>query len=221
VAPTAAYDEIADWYEDEFLAASAGRDPIGVKAALSDLLGLGGGLCLEIGCGTGTHAGQVRDLGWTPVGVDLSAAMLRRAAGRLPIARADAARLPIRDASVPAVISMMVHTDMPDNAAVVREAARVLRPGGVLVHVGVHPCFCGGFAGRADLDAVVIRPGYLDSNWTTNSWTDRGVRHKVGAVHRPLPELLHLFLDAGLTFERFSEGGAPTPAVLAARLRKR
>jgi ubiquinone/menaquinone biosynthesis C-methylase UbiE len=151
VAPTAAYDEIADWYEDEFLAASAGRDPIGVKAALSDLLGLGGGLCLEIGCGTGTHAGQVRDLGWTPVGVDLSAAMLRRAAGRLPIARADAARLPIRDASVPAVI----------------------------------------------------------------------VRHKVGAVHRPLPELLHLFLDAGLTFERFSEGGAPTPAVLAARLRKR
>jgi hypothetical protein len=54
----------------------------------------------------------------------------------------------------------------------------------VFVHVGVHPCFCGGFADRSDPDAVVIRPGYL---------------------------------DAGLTLERFSDGGTPTPVVLAAR----
>ena len=88
------------------------------------------------------------------------------------------------------------------------------------MHVGVHPCFCGGFADRADPQAVVIRPGYLDSHWTKQSWTDQGVREKVGATHRPLPELLHAFLDAGLVFERFTEGGGPTPTVLGIRARR-
>ena len=215
----AAYDEIADWYEEQFLANHL-DDPIGVDRALHDLLGAGAGLCLEIGCGTGVHAACVRELGWIPVGVDLSAGMLRHARGRLPIARADAERLPIRAGSVPAVVAVMVHSDMPDYLTVLREVARVLRPGGVLVHVGVHPCFCGGFADRGDPDGVVIRPGYLNPHWTKESWTDQGIRDKVGATHFPLPDLMHGFLDAGLTLERFTEGGTPTPIVLAVRARK-
>src|ERR671937_312668 len=106
---TATYDEIADWYEAEFLGRQAGRDPLGIARALRDLLGPGSGTCLEIGCGTGIHAGLIRELGWSPVGVDLSAGMLRHAADRLPIARADAEHLPVRDSSVPAVVAMMVH----------------------------------------------------------------------------------------------------------------
>ena len=43
---------------------------------------------------------------------------------------------------------------------------------------------------------------------------------KVGATHRPLPELLHAFLDAGLALERLTESGQPTPIVLAARARE-
>jgi SAM-dependent methyltransferase len=231
MAPTAAYDGIADWYEHEFLGrqraggadaagGKAASDPLGIDRALRDLLGRGSGTCLEIGCGTGVHAALVRELGWTPIGIDLSAGMLRHARGRLPIARADAERLPLRDGSVPAAIAVMVHTDMPAYPVVLGEAARVLRPGGMLVHVGVHPCFCGGFADRGDPEAVVIRPGYLDGHWTKASWTDRGVRDKVGATHWPLPELLHAFLDAGLTLERFAEGAEPTPVVLAVRARK-
>ncbi|SDM26760.1 Methyltransferase domain-containing protein [Allokutzneria albata] len=216
----AAYDEIADWYEEQFLGAQC-EDPIGVDNALRTLLDRGdGGTCLEIGCGTGIHAASVRELGWTPIGIDVSAGMLRHARARLPVAQADARRLPIADNSVAAVIAMMVHTDMPDYPAVLRDAARVLRPGGVFVHVGVHPCFCGGFADRSDGDAVVIRPGYRNGRWTKASWTDQGLRDKVGASHLPLPDLMHAFLDAGLLLERFAEGGAPTPAVLAVRTRK-
>lgn len=224
MAPTAAYDQIADWYENEFLGGpDAGKrdgNPRGLGGILRDLLGDGHGVCLEIGCGTGIHATQLREQGWTPIGIDLSAGMLRHARGRLPVARADAGHLPILDGSVPAVVAVMVHTDMPAYPAVLREVARVLRPGGVFVHVGVHPCFCGGFADRGNPDAVVIRPGYLDGQWTTASWTDRGVRTKVGATHLPLPDLMHAFLAAGLTFERFAEAGAPTPVALAIRARK-
>ena len=145
--------------------------------------------------------------------------MLRHARGRLPVARA-IRRLPVRDGCVPAAIAVMVHTDMPGYPAVLREVARVLRPGGVFVHVGVHPCFCGGFADRGDPGAVVIRPGYLDGHWTRASWTDQGVRNKVGATHWPLPDLMHAFIDTDLVPERLAEGGEPTPVVLAVRARK-
>ena len=176
----AAYDAIADWYETEFLAVQAGSDPIGVTAALNALLGpapagisrgepggdFGHGAkrgpgpaptCLELGCGTGPHAAAVRALGWTPVGVDLSSGMLAHAVGRLAVARANAERLPIGTHSLDAVIAVMVHTDMPGYPGVVAQATRVLRPGGAFVHVGVHPCFCGGFADRTDPAATVIR----------------------------------------------------------------
>ena len=223
VAPHAAYDEIADWYEHEFLPRDfdATRDPIGVSHALRNLLGGGVGRCLEIGCGTGIHAEALRALGWEPVGIDVSAGMLRHAHGRMPAALADAVRLPLVDAAVPAVLAAMVHTDMSDYPAVLAEAHRVLEPDGVLVHIGVHPCFCGGFADRTDPDALVIRPGYLDSNWTTASYTDRGIRDKVGAEHRPLPWLLNAFTAAGFELETFVEGGVPTPTTLSVRARRR
>jgi predicted TPR repeat methyltransferase len=87
MARAAAYDEIADWYEREFLGRQADEDPLGIRQALASLLGAGRGTCLEIGCGTGVHAATIRELGWTPVGMDLSGGMLRHARDRLPVAR--------------------------------------------------------------------------------------------------------------------------------------
>ncbi|EWM11179.1 methyltransferase [Kutzneria sp. 744] len=210
----AAYDEIADWYEQDF-------EPLpGLYRQLGELLGAGDGVCLEVGCGTGAHAETVRGLGWTPVGIDLSTGMLGYAIERLPVARANAERLPFADDSVPAVVSVMVHTDMPAYPKVLREVRRVLRPGGVFVHVGVHPCFCGHFADRSDPDSIVITPGYHDGSWTKKSWTDKGVRNRVGAKHYPLHELLNAVTDAGLRMERFGEGGEAAPITFSVRARK-
>lgn len=55
--------------------------------------------------------------------------------------------------------------------------------------------------------------------WCT-PWTDRGIRDKVGAAHRPLPELLNPLIAAGFTCERFTEGGEPVPIVLAVKARR-
>ncbi|MBF6063431.1 class I SAM-dependent methyltransferase [Nocardia terpenica] len=215
----AAYDEIAEWYERTFLAGRRvqrdGGDPLGIVRALEEWLGGGVGPCLDIGCGTGVFAARIRELGWEPVGVDLSGGMLRYAVNRLPVVRADAGVLPIRDASVAAAVAIMVHTDMPDYMSVVAEVARVLRPGGRFVHIGVHPCFCGGFADRSNAEAIVIRPGYAETHWTKASWTDRGLRDKVRATHLPLPRLLRIFVDNGLVLDDFVEGGVPIPTMLA------
>lgn len=217
---TRGYDDIADWYEYEFHHGVPEGDDIGIRASLKALLGEGTGMCFDLGCGTGAYAGWLRELGWSPVGADLSAGMLTHATSRLPVIRASAEHLPFLDRSIPCVVAIMVHTDIPDYEAILSEAARVLEPDGVFVHVGVHPCFCGGFADRSDPQAVTIRRGYLDHNWTTASWTDQGLRDKVGASHLSLPALLHAFLDAGLRLEGFAEGGAPVPTVLAIKARR-
>jgi ubiquinone/menaquinone biosynthesis C-methylase UbiE len=212
---TASYDEIATWYEEEFLGGRPVELDTALGHALGELLGPGRGICVDVGCGTGAFGAAIAALGWTPIGFDVSSGMLDYARGRLPIARADVARLPLADRSAEAAVALMVHTDMPDYPAVLREVVRVLRPGGRFVHVGVHPCFCGGFADRSDHDAIVIRPGYVDSHWTTASYTTAGLRAKVGATHWPLSSLLDQFVRAGLRFEAFAEVGSPTPIALS------
>lgn len=151
---TAPYDGIADWYEGTFLVShrSPGScsfvDALAIDQAIAELFGPG--TCLEIGCGTGIYADRVRSLGRQPVGVEISAGTLRHARDRLATVQGDAVRLPFASNSVSAVIGLMVHTDMAGYPEVVAEAHRVLAPGGVFVHVGVHPCFCGGFADTRD-----------------------------------------------------------------------
>jgi arsenite methyltransferase len=99
-----------------------------------------GGIALDVGCGPGTvTASLARAAGpdGLALGLDLSGAMLARAArveARRQIAflRADAQRLPLRDETVDAVVSIAVLQLVPDPAAALAEMARVLRAGGRL-----------------------------------------------------------------------------------------
>jgi demethylmenaquinone methyltransferase/2-methoxy-6-polyprenyl-1,4-benzoquinol methylase len=92
---------------------------------------------LDVGGGTGNYALALAGDGWEPLVADLSAPMLERAAAKgLDTVQADATALPFEDSSFDAVtmISMIHH--VTDQAAAVREAQRVLRPGGRLVLKG-------------------------------------------------------------------------------------
>ena len=99
-----------------------------------------GGVALDVGSGPGTvTASLARAAGpdGLALGVDISEAMLTRAvrneAGpQVGFLRADAQRLPLRDDTVDAVVSMAVLQLVPNPAAALAEMARVLRPGGRL-----------------------------------------------------------------------------------------
>jgi demethylmenaquinone methyltransferase/2-methoxy-6-polyprenyl-1,4-benzoquinol methylase len=91
---------------------------------------------LDVGGGTGRAARALTDTGLdrSPVVVDASAGMLAEARERgLRVVRADAGTLPVPDASVDAVFVVDALHHFPNGRAAVDEAARVLRPGGVLV----------------------------------------------------------------------------------------
>lgn len=106
-------------------------DAAGIRAglALADraverVLDVGGG------SGRGARAVDARER----LVADAAPGMVRRARRRgLPAVLADAGRLPVRDASVDAVLVVDALHHLPDQPAALAEAARVLRTGGVLV----------------------------------------------------------------------------------------
>jgi SAM-dependent methyltransferase len=195
---SARYDGHADWYDSTF---SSYGDDGGSAGLLARLLGPaepGDPLCLDVGCGTGLHFGAVAAEGYTVVGVDLSADQLRIARSRNPrVARGDASRLPVRDGSVPVVVMTFTHTDVDDFGAVIAEAARVLRPSGRLVYLGLHPAFVGAFLDRSTEVAdrgLRVAPGYGDERLRHDETGRFPVRSRVGARNLTLSTFLAAFL---------------------------
>jgi demethylmenaquinone methyltransferase/2-methoxy-6-polyprenyl-1,4-benzoquinol methylase len=122
------FDRIAGLYD--LAMASADRAPLdaGLDRADRPIE-----VVLDLGGGTGRAA---RALGGDvdAVVVDRSRGMLRKArTGGLSTVQADARRLPFPDGSVDAITVVDALHHMPDHDRVLAEAARVLRPGGVLV----------------------------------------------------------------------------------------
>jgi 2-polyprenyl-6-hydroxyphenyl methylase / 3-demethylubiquinone-9 3-methyltransferase len=93
-----------------------------------------GAVLVDLGCGAGLLAPHAARLGYRHVGVDLVGTSLRIAAehGVLPV-RGDVQRLPVGDGVADAVSAGEILEHVPDLAATVAEACRVLRPGGTLV----------------------------------------------------------------------------------------
>lgn len=95
------------------------------------------GTLLDLGGGTGIVSAELAALGYDVLLADRSAGMLDLGGRRLPgrVLRSTADRLPLRDACVDVVACIWLLHLLPVEVvdAVVAEAARVLRPGGLLV----------------------------------------------------------------------------------------
>lgn len=129
---TAQQRAVDDYYENE-QKLSCHWD----RMSAYDLPRLAGGLrgrVLDLGCGTGTAGAAFHDAGNFVVGADLSPACLAVARRRLDaVVRCNANHLPFRDGSFDGVVARgaLHHLEHPELA--LREAKRVLKPGGTLL----------------------------------------------------------------------------------------
>jgi SAM-dependent methyltransferase len=131
------FDRIADRYDATRGGLERGRRLAdAMEPYLGDALPV-----LEVGVGTGVMAAAFIERGRAVVGVDLAGPMLERARAKVGarLAMADAHQLPVGTGRVDAAYLVWVLHLVADPGAVVRECARVLRPGGRLLVVAGQP----------------------------------------------------------------------------------
>jgi ArsR family transcriptional regulator len=133
-----------DWDEMRALGLPAAAIEDALLAALPERMAA----LLDIGTGTGRLLELVAPRTGHALGVDMSRDMLALARARLAerglaeraaVRQADMYRLPFADASFDAVAMQMVLHYAEDPAAALAEAARVLKPGGVLLIADLAP----------------------------------------------------------------------------------
>jgi 2-polyprenyl-6-hydroxyphenyl methylase / 3-demethylubiquinone-9 3-methyltransferase len=93
-----------------------------------------GAILVDLGCGAGLLAPHVARAGYRHVGVDVGAsALVQAAAHGVTVVRGDVTAVPLADGCADVVAAGEILEHVPDLQAAVREACRLLRPGGLLV----------------------------------------------------------------------------------------
>jgi ubiquinone/menaquinone biosynthesis C-methylase UbiE len=174
---------------------------------------------LDIGCGEGGYGRALAARGARVLGVDGSPRLIGVARQRAADASlaieflvANASTLdPIEAASVDRVLASMVLMDVEDYEGAIREAWRVLSPGGTLLMSISHPCFSAPVStwvsnGPAGECFAVDR--YLERAIWDDFMTAR-FSHPVVRRHRPLEDIMRPLLACGFVLRGFHE---PTAA---------
>lgn len=160
-AVVAAYDAAAAAWAD-----GPERVYAALAAALLDRtpVPLSGRSVADVGAGTGVASRLLVDRGARPYGADVSLGMLRHGgATRAPGVVADALRLPFRAGSLGGAVYAFSLSHVADPVAALREAARVVAPGGVVLASvfaasNDHPA-------KDEADAVLRAHGWVAPGW--------------------------------------------------------
>lgn len=185
--------------------------PEGLREAQARLLGeVGGRRVIEIGCGSAPCARWLAEQGARPVGLDLSAGMLRYAAAAnvatgigVPLVRANAERLPFATGSFDLACSAFGAVPFAsDVKALFSEVARVLRPGSAWVFAVTHPMRWI-FPDDPGPDGLMVTGSYFDR--TPYVEVDATGRATYVEYHRTFGDYVRALSAAGLRLENVIE----------------
>jgi SAM-dependent methyltransferase len=225
------FEPLADWYDER--AGDRGdfwHQHVILPAVLAAIGEASGLAVLDIGCGNGLLGRLLARQGATVTGVDVSPSLVSRAKARevaeplgITYLVADATDLPLlTDGSFAVITANMVLMDAEDGAGILREAGRLLEPGGRLVASLLHPCF--EIPGRSDWaveqgdngDRVIRRVwGYRDP-FSTPDYLARDQPVPLVRFHRPLSWYVTKVRAAGMLIDTLDEP-RPDDAFAAAR----
>jgi SAM-dependent methyltransferase len=168
---------------------------------------------LELGCGEGRVARDLRDRGHRVTGVDSSPTLLEAAALADPHGEyvlADAAALPFSDQTFDLVVAHNSLMDIDDMPGAVRETARVLRAEGRFCVCVTHPLADAGRFARREANApFVIGASYFGRRRFEEPFERRGLRMTFRGWCYPFEDYSRAFEAAGLAIEALRE---PRPA---------
>jgi SAM-dependent methyltransferase len=168
-----------------------------------------GRLTIDIGCGEGRVARDLKALGHNVVAVDVSPTMVEYAKAADPSMKvlvADAARLPFDDGAADLAIAFMSLQDVDDMPGAIREAGRVVERGGAYCLSIVHPINSAGRFESLDADArFVIDNSYLEAHRYQDSIDRDGLRMTFSSRHWPLETYFRALQGSGFVVEALSE----------------
>lgn len=153
--------------------------------AVERVLCQGPARALDVGCGRGLLLRAFRERGWKVDGTEMSesAAAYARDMLKIPVQITPAVSLPWPDGTFDVVSMWHVLEHLPDPSVALREAARVLRPGGAL------------FAGAPNFDSPEAR-------WSRDKWFHLDVpRH---LTHLTRESLSSALVSAGFEIQRIA-----------------
>jgi len=192
--------------------------PEGLREADAHLLGdpadLAGRRVLEVGCGSAPRTRWLATQGAWPVGLDLSGGMLRHAGlinaatgVVVPLVQAGAERLPFADGTFDLACSAFGAVPfVAEPERVMREVARVLRPGGRWVFAVNHPMRWM-FSDDPGPDGLTVTQSYFDR--TPYVEIDAAGVPTYVEHHRTLGDRIHDVVAAGLVLDDLVEPDWP------------
>ena len=174
-----------------------------------ELLPKAGRLTVDIGSGEGRMSRILQEQGHAVIGVDGSPTLAVAAVAHddpVPTMVGDAARLPLADESTDLAIAMMSLQDVDDLGSAVREAWRILEPGGRFCFAVVHPInSAGGFRGDKKDAPFVITATYTDTRPYTDVIQRDGITMTFNSLHHTLEGYLRSLEDTGFLVEAMRE----------------
>jgi SAM-dependent methyltransferase len=174
-----------------------------------DLLPKPGRLTVDVGCGEGRMGRVLTQRGHLVLGVDGSPALAQAAIAHdesVEVVAGDAARLPFRDEICDLAIAMVSLQDVDDLASAMREAWRVLEPGGRFCFSVVHPVnSAGGFRGDRKDPPFVISGSYTGSRPYTDVIVREGITMTFNSLHHTLEGFMRPLEETGFLIEAVRE----------------